>query len=131
MPLAMNPAPTIPTLSGVRARSSSSSCRSTINIAWSLPVGGREDGRPLANKIGPGAILVGDDSRLCWPADPERPIVPAHAALSRGRIKFGYEVRDFRVVFQRQKGVGATFRDEQRAVVRGTQPDGYVAHESW
>src|SRR6267154_2680528 len=105
MPCAMKPAPTIPTFTGVPARSSSSSLRSTINMARSVLIGGREQARAFSEKIGPTAVLVGDDRGLGWPVDPERVIVPAHAALSRGRVKLGHEVSDLGVVLEGQESV--------------------------
>src|SRR5260370_39007809 len=81
MPCAMKPAPTIPPFTGVPARSSSSSLRSTINMARSVLIGGREQARAFSEKIGPTAVPVGDDRGLGWPVDPARVIVPAHAEL--------------------------------------------------
>src|SRR3984893_12124978 len=131
MPVAIKPAPTIPTLIGVLARSSRSSSRSTMNMKRSLLIGGRNEAYALAHKIGPVAVLIGDDGGLGGPVDTECRIIPAHAALGFGRVELGHQIRQLRVVHESQEGVGAAFRDEQHAVTRGTEFGRNVSHEGW
>src|SRR5215467_5765451 len=113
MPFAMKPAPTIPTLIGVPACSSRSSSRSTMNMGRLLLFGDREEACAFGDKIGPAAVLVGDDRRPRRPADPECRIVPTRPALRCRRVKLGHEIGDLRLVLEGQKGIGATFRDKQ------------------
>src|SRR5262249_34590999 len=120
----MKPAPTIPTLIGVPARSSRSSSRSTMNMRRLHQVGGLDESGLFGHKIGPATVLLGDHGRLCGPLDAERRIVPAHAALGDRRVKLGNEISDLGLVLKSQKGIGAALRDQQHAVIRVTELDG-------
>src|SRR5262249_50943188 len=129
MPLAMKPAPTIPTLIGSPARSSRSSSRSTMNMRRLLLIRDGDETHAVASEVGPAAVLVGNDRRLGWPADTEGGIVPAHAALGGRRVELGDEIGHLGLVLEGQKGIGAALRDEQHPIVRRAELDRQVTHE--
>src|SRR3982074_3188754 len=130
MPLAMNPAPTIPTLIGVPAPFTPRGAPGDEERGC-LPRSGGRDEPALAHKIRPAAVLFGDDGGLGGPLDAKRRIVPAHTPLSGRRVELRHEIGDLRLVREGQKGVRAAFRDEEHAVVLRTKLDRYVTHEGW
>src|SRR5688500_11868493 len=84
---------------------------------------------------GPVSVLVRNYSRLDrWPDDPERTIVPSHAALRHRHMRFTDQIEHFGVIFQRLEAVRESFRDVQRFAITRRQCDGeplQVASRPW
>ena len=86
----MKPAPTIPTRIGPGPLQPLELTVEDEHGTFT-PDGGYDELYAFAHEIGPAAVFVGDHRRLGRPADAERRIVPAHAALGQA-----YEYSDTR-----------------------------------